>query len=114
MSKDKKQVMAIAIMPRLKDEVSKFSKRKGLSASEYIGNILEQAVRLNIDDDPIVIGKPIDEEITQVILKVPVRLRSDPEQLKKWISVQMGGIYKSMIKVKEVAQEQVVSEQVNK
>lgn len=100
MSKNKK-VMSIAIVPDLHEELKRYSKRKGLSASTYVGNLIEQAVKLNIDDDPMVIGKPIDEDVKPVVLKIPSVLREDPEQLKKWLAVQMGGILKAMTKKTE-------------
>jgi len=97
MSKNKK-VMSIAILPDLHDELKKYSKRKGLSASAYVGNLVEQAVKLNIDDDPLVIGKPIDEDVTPIIIKMPVAFKSDPEQLQDWLTAQMNGILRAVIK----------------
>lgn len=111
MSKNK-QVMSIAIRPDLKEELGKFSKRKGLSNSAYIGNLVEQAVKLNIDDDPVVIGRPIevesesplviwkqpDEDVSPVVLKIPSALRTDKAQLERWMTVQMAGIVKAMSK----------------
>jgi len=95
MSKNKK-VMSIAIKPELHDELKKFSKRKGLSASTYIGNLVEQAVKLNIDDDPMVIGKPMDDEVIPVVLKIPAVLKSHPDKLRQWMEVQSNGIVKAM------------------
>lgn len=97
MSKNKK-VMSIAIMPDLHEELKRYSKRKGQSASAYVGGLIEQAVKLNIDDDPLVIGKPIDEEVTPVVLKVPNAYKSDPEELQKWLTIQMNGILKAVTK----------------
>ena len=87
--------MSIAIVPDLHDRVKIYAKRKGQSTSEYVGNLIEQAVGLNIDDDPVVIGKPIDEEVKPVILKIPESLMNDPEQLKRWLAAQMGGILRA-------------------
>lgn len=97
MSKNK-QVMSIAIVPELKDELTRYARRKGMSASAYIGNLVEQAVKLNIDDDPIVMGKPIDEDVLPVVLKVPSRFRHDKESLEQWLNVQVQGIVKAMTK----------------
>lgn len=91
-----KKVMSIAIRPELHDELKKVSKRKGLSASEYVGNLVEQAVKLNPDEDLMVIAKPIDDEVIPVILKIPVALKANPEQLEKWMTVQTTGILKAM------------------
>lgn len=95
---ENKKVMSIAIMPGLHEELKRYSKRKGLSASSYVGGLIEQAVKLNIDDDPLVIGKPIDEEVTPVVLKVPNAYKSDPESLQKWLTVQMNGILRAVTK----------------
>lgn len=95
MAKNKK-VMSIAIVPDLHEELKRYAKRKGMSTSSYVGNLIEQAVKLNIDDDPMVIGRPIDEEVTPVVLKIPVALKQDAEQLKKWLAAQMGGIMRAV------------------
>ncbi len=109
MSKNKK-VMSIAIMPDLHEELKRYSKRKGMSTSAYVGELIEQAVKLNIDDDPVVFGKPIDEDIkmkvvkvhvdeTPVVIKVPLAYKSDPEKLQKWLTIQMNGILKAITKL---------------
>jgi len=97
MSKNKK-VMSIAIKPELHDELKKLSKRKGMSASTYIGNLVEQALKLNPDDDAIVVGKPADEDVMPVILKVPSSLIDNYEKLKNWMDVQSNGILKAITK----------------
>lgn len=105
-----KKVMSIAIRPELHDELKKVSKRKGLSTSEYVGNLVEQSVKLNPDEDLLVINKPVDEEVTPIlipvienvkpiILKIPVALQTDPEGLEKWLNVQVAGILKKFCQV---------------
>ena len=91
-----KKVMSIAIRPELHEELKKVSKRKSLSASEYVGNLVEQAVKINPDEDIIVIGRPVGEDVTPVILKIPVSLKGLPDQLEKWLTVQTTGILKAM------------------
>ncbi len=95
-----KKVMSMAIQPELHDEVKKAAKRKGQSTSEYIGNLVEQALKLNPDDEPRVIGKPIDEDIKQIILNIPTGLNAD--QLKQFLDVQAAGIIKALAKPAEV------------
>jgi hypothetical protein len=97
MSKNKK-VMSIAIKPELQDELKKYAKRKGQSVSTYVGNLAEQAVKLNIDDDPMVIGKPIDEDVVPVVLKIPAALKGNLDKLRQWMEVQSNGIIKAMTK----------------
>jgi predicted CopG family antitoxin len=96
-----KKVMSIAIRPELHEELKKISKRKGLSASEYVGNLVEQAVKINPDEDVMVIGKPVDEDVTTIILKIPVSLKTRPDLLQDWLDKQTTGIMKAM-KPKEV------------
>jgi vacuolar-type H+-ATPase subunit E/Vma4 len=97
MSKNKK-VMSIAIQPELQEELKKVSKRKGMSSSTYISNLVEQAMKLNPDDDPIVVSKPSDEDVIPVVLKIPTNLKSDKEKLKNWLEVQSNGILNAMTK----------------
>jgi hypothetical protein len=97
MSKNKK-VMSIAIRPELHDELKRFSKRKGVSTSNYIGNLIEQATKLNPDDDPIVVGKPAEEDVIPVVLKIPSVLANNYDRLKSWMEVQSNGILKAMTK----------------
>jgi hypothetical protein len=98
-----KKVMSIAIRPELHDELKKFSKRRGMSASAYVGDLVEKAVKLDIDEEPMIIARPLDEEVIPVILKVPKSLieAGDSEQLKKWVSAQAGGVYKGLLKKME-------------
>lgn len=94
-----KKVMSIAIHPDLHDELKKLAKRKGMSASTYIGNLVDQAVKLpNPDDDPIVIGKPSDEEVISLVLKIPVAIKNNSEKLNQWLEVQKAGILEAMAK----------------
>ena len=96
-----KQVMSIAIRPEIKEELTKVSRRKGLSNSSYIQDLVEQALKVNPDDDLMVVGKPAGEEVKPIILMVPVALRQDPDNLQRWLNVQMAGIHKAMCKKKE-------------
>jgi hypothetical protein len=108
MSKNKK-VMSIAIKPELHDLLKKFSNRKAISVSTYIGNLIEQAVKLNIEDDPMVIGKPTDDEVIPVVLKIPATFKNHPDKLKQWMDIQANGIVKAMTK-HVVASEENVSD----
>jgi hypothetical protein len=93
-----KKVMSLAIKPEMHDEAKKIAKRKGLSTSAWIGTLVEQALKISPDEDAMVIGKPMDEDILPVILKIPVALKNNPDQLQKWLTVQTTGILKAMTK----------------
>lgn len=97
MSQNKK-VMSIAIRPELHDHLKKIAIRRGMSTSTYIGNLVEQAMKLSPDEDPIVVGKPVDEEVIPVVLKVPQSLVNNYDKLKNWMEVQSNGILKVMTK----------------
>lgn len=98
-----KKVMSIAILPELQEELKKFSKRRGMSTSAYVGDLVEKAVKLDIDEEPMVIAKPLDEEVLPVVLKVPKRLlkAGSSDQLKQWVSTQANGVYKGLLKKME-------------
>ena len=93
-----KKVMSIAIKPELHEDLKKFSKRKGISASNYIGNLVEQALKINPDDDPIVFGKPVEEDVMPVILLVPTRLVNNFEKITEWMNFQSAKIIQAIYK----------------
>jgi len=84
--------MSVALRPDLQDEVKKIAKIKGLSLSEYVGKILEEAVKIDPNDEMVVFSKSMDEDILPVVLKVPMILKNDPEKLEKWLHLQIAGI----------------------
>lgn len=91
MGKNKK-VMSIAIEPELHDELRDYSRKKGMSASAYVGMLVSKALKISIDEDPIVVGKPIDEDVLPVMLKIPVNLKGKRDALKVWMETQVAGI----------------------
>jgi hypothetical protein len=91
-----KKVMSLAIRPELQEELRKITNIKGVSISSYVGDLVEQAIKLNPEEDAMVIGKPMDEDTKPVILKIPVLIRDNPEKLKKWLAGQMQGLYKAL------------------
>ena len=46
----------------------------------------------------MVIGKPMDDEVIPVVLKIPAVLKSHPDKLRQWMEVQSNGIVKAMTK----------------
>jgi hypothetical protein len=91
MSKNK-QVMSIAIEPDLHNELKSYARKKGLSVSAYIGTLVSKAVKLPIDDDPVIVGKPADEDVVPVMLKIPANLKGDKVNLEAWLAAQVAGI----------------------
>jgi hypothetical protein len=121
MAKNKK-VMSIAIRPELHEELKRYSKRKATSASSYVGDLIEKALKLEIDDEPVVIGKSIDEDdpfvvrkrvgekdpivirknpeedVKPILLKIPRKLIAYPDKLRIWMKAQVEGIAKQLTK----------------
>jgi hypothetical protein len=92
-----KKVMSMAIRPELHDELAKIAHIKGVSRSAYVGDLIEQAIKVNPEEDLMVIGRPVDEGVLPVVLKVPLSIKKDPEKLKKWLEAQMQGMYKALL-----------------
>lgn len=91
MGKNKK-VMSIAIEPELHDELRDYARKKGMSASAYVGLLVGKALKISIDEDPIVVGKPVDEDVLPVMLKIPANLKGQKDSLKLWMDTQTAGI----------------------
>lgn len=91
MSKNKK-VMSIAIEPDLHDELKDYTKRKDMSISSYLSLLVSKGVKIPVDDDPLVLGKPTDKEVIPILLNVPVALKGDKEGLQTWMESQTAGI----------------------
>lgn len=91
MSKNKK-VMSIAIEPELHDDLRDYARKKGMSASAYVGMLVGKALKISIDEDPIVIGKPMEEDVLPVMLKIPANLKGKRDALKAWMETQVAGI----------------------
>jgi hypothetical protein len=104
MSKNKK-VMSMAIEPDLHTELKKYTTRKNMSVSEYLGDLVEKALKIDVDEDPFIVGKPAEAEgtptviwksseeaVMPVVLKIPAGLRGNREGLQKWMDVQTCGI----------------------
>jgi hypothetical protein len=92
MNNQNKKVMSIAIDPLLHDELKKYAKRRGQSASSYVQSLIEKALKIDVDEEPMVIGKPVDESILPVVLKIPAALKGDLDGLKAWMEAKVGGI----------------------
>ena len=96
MAKQNKKVMSIAIDPDLHLELKKYAKRRGQSASSYVQNLIEKAMKIDVDEEPVIVGKPVDSSIMPVVLKIPTSLKGDADQLKAWLDVKCSGIAKKL------------------
>lgn len=96
MAKQNKKVMSIAIDPDLHLELKRYAKRRGQSASSYVQSLIEKAMKIDVDEEPVVVGKPVDESIMPVVLKIPASLKGDSDGLKAWLDVKTSGITKKL------------------
>lgn len=88
--------MSIAITPELHNTVREYAKRKGNSASAYITELVEKAVKINIDEEPIIVGKPLDDNVMAVVLKIPSELKGNKEGLSEWLASQCVALVKKL------------------
>jgi len=95
MSKNKK-VVSIAMEPELHEQLKQYSKRKGESVSSYVGMLVNKSLKLNVDDEPIIVGKPIEEDVLPVVLMIPANLKGNSSELASWLNDKMKGIYKKL------------------
>jgi hypothetical protein len=107
-----KKVMSMAIQPELHDKLKLYARRKNMSVSEFLGDLVEKSLRIDVDEDPFIVGKPADVEGNPtvvwksagempVVLKIPVNLKGDREGLQKWMEVQTNGIVTKLCKLAE-------------
>lgn len=96
MAKNKK-VMSIAIAPDLHEVVKKYARHKRESVSEWMGKLATMATKLNIDDEVFMVGKPIDEDVKSVMVKIPVSYLSDEEALRAYMTKMTNGIVDKLL-----------------
>ena len=96
MAKQNKKVMSIAIDPDLHVELKRYAKRRGQSASSYVQNLIEKAMKIDVDEEPIILGKPVDESILPVVLKIPASLKGDEDGLGAWMETQRAKLVKKL------------------
>lgn len=105
--KKNKRVMSIAIEPSLHDAVKEYSKRKGDSTSVYICDLIEKAMRIGVEEEPVIFGQPAgmkvkpliiqeEEEIMPVVLKIPSNLKGNKEKLTEWLVAQCTALVKKL------------------
>ena len=88
----KKQVMSIAIDPEIFQDLKKNSKQRGISASSFVQDLIEKSLKIDINDEIMMVGKPVDQAILPVVLKIPVSLKGDGEGLKAWLDAKVSGL----------------------
>jgi len=75
--------MSFAIEPELQDRLRAYAKRKGISNSQCVRELIDRFI---IDDDTII----------PVVLKIPVELKGDKEQLAVWLESRKNAILEKL------------------
>lgn len=97
-----KKVMSMAIKPELHTDLKRYTKQKHMSVSEYVGDLVERAMKIDVDEDPIIVGKPVDADVIPIVLKIPAALKGKREELQQWMDVQVSGIVNKLAAAKPV------------
>lgn len=92
MTTTKKVPASFAVSPELHVEAKEYCERKGVSFSEFLCLLIAKAIKLPIDDEPVIIGKSADEDIVPIVLKLPRAFIGNQEKLKVWMDTQSKGI----------------------
>ncbi len=96
-----KKVMSIAIDPEMHEELKRNTKQRGLSTSSFVHDLIEKALKIDINEEIVLVGKPVDQtvlpvvfdkSVQPVVLKIPVSLKGDAEGLKAWLEVKVSGL----------------------
>ena len=93
--------MSIAIAPDLHEVVKRYARHKRQSVSEWMGRLADQATKLNIDDEVVMVGKPIDEDVKTIMLKIPASYLGDEESLRAFMTKMTNGIVEKLASKKE-------------
>jgi hypothetical protein len=89
MAKNKK-VMSLAIDPGLHEQLKDYCERKDVSASSYLGDLIEKGVKIPVDEEPVIYGKSANENIFKVVLQIPANLKGNKVALAEWLADQSG------------------------
>lgn len=79
----KLNIMSLSVEPDMQEKLKRFAKLKDVSVSRLIRDLV----------DKYLIS---DEEVIPVILKIPSKLRTDPENLQRWMESKSTAIVKAL------------------
>lgn len=82
----KANIMSLSVEPEMQDHLKKEAKKKGVSVSKLMRDLIEKYL-------------PEQEEgveLDTIILRIPRELRTNTEELKKWLDIRTAGIVKAL------------------
>lgn len=88
MSDKKLKIMSLSVEPDTHDLLKQSAKKMGISVSHLIRDLVDKHLNLLVNDG---------EEIP-VILKIPVELKGDEANLRKWLESRIEAIVKALAK----------------
>ena len=82
---NKKNIMSLAMDLDMQDLLETTARKKGISKSKVIRDLVEKYVN-------------VEEGVDTIILKIPSELKKSPEELKQWLEVRCNGIVRALTK----------------
>ena len=79
----KLNIMSLSIDSDMQDKIKECAKKRKVSVSKLIRDMAEKYL-IN------------EEDVIPVNLKVPIKLKGDPENLQKWLELRVGAIVKAL------------------
>ncbi len=92
---NKMKIMSLAVEPEFQTDIKSYAKKKGMSVSAYVRSVMKKALKLKLEDDPLVVGVPARENVTPVVLLIPKNLKEQPDQLRTWLDDQVSGLVRN-------------------
>lgn len=79
----KLNIMSLSIESDMQDKIKEYAKSRKVSVSKLIRDLVEKYL-IN------------EEDVFPIILKVPTKLKEDPESLQKWLETRVVAIVKTL------------------
>jgi len=86
MSEKKKTVMSLSVEPEMHALLKKSSLKMGWSTSQLVRELVNKYLDLIVQD----------EDIVPVILRIPGKIKDNPEQLQAWLQIKQDAIVKAL------------------
>ncbi len=79
----KLNIMSLSVEPEMQEKLKKYAKSKDISVSKLIRDLVDKYL-------------VAEDDIIPVILKIPTKLKGDPENLQKWMETKSSAIVKAL------------------
>lgn len=83
--------------PEYNESFNSFLALKKKNEDIYFQEITNKVLELiKNEEEPIVIGKPINEPVMPVVLRIPTELKGKKSELQEWLATQCNALIKKM------------------